>query len=166
MTLFYCRSGSPPTGDIMSELIQILVSFVPHFSLSPRLAVGRLWRPTFSGRRFAPATDGASRRFALGRKDAFGALGAQKTKMNLKRDRKANPSIFCCYFGQMVRTLGAPAAIFSKGFVLWALQLPFSAKGSYFGRSSCHFEQRVRTFGAPAAILSKGFELWVLQLPF
>ena len=48
----------------------------------------------------------------------------------------------------------------SKGFVLWALQVPFRAKGSYFWRSSCHFEHRVRTLGAPAAISSKGFILW------
>ena len=49
-----------------------------------------------------------------------------------------------------------PAAILSKGFGLWALELPFRAKGSYFWRSSCHFEQGVRTLGAPDAILSKG----------
>ena len=57
--------------------------------------------------------------------------------------------------------LGAPAAISRTGFVLWALQLPFRAKGSYFWRSSCHFEQRVRTLGAPVAILGKGFGLLV-----
>ena len=51
----------------------------------------------------------------------------------------------------------------SKGFGLWALELPFRAKGSYFWRSSCHFEQRVRTLGAPVAILSKGFGLLALQ---
>ena len=56
-----------------------------------------------------------------------------------------------------------PAAILSKGFGLWALELPFRAKGSYFWRSSCHFEQRVRTLGAPVAILSKGFGLLALQ---
>ena len=53
------------------------------------------------------------------------------------------------HFGHRVRTLGARAAILSKGFELWPLQLPFRAKGSYFWCSSCHFEQRVRTFGAP-----------------
>ena len=94
-----------------------------------------------------------------------GHLTREPSKRGCQRVIGSNPKVKAIALTSNC-ILDAPACILDTGFALWALQLPFSAKGSHFGRSSCHFQQRVRTFCAPAATLSKGFELWVLQLQF